>query len=225
MKASSEYKNLAIKSLEGNWLTAAIATLIYLFLYTGVSCIWGLLDPAPAFDPTTVDFSDIVHIIFPINNIATIVLLPVCYGYALVFLNTSRGKSIEIGELLSGFKQYARVFLTLLLKNIYIILWSLLLFVPGIIKAYSYSMTEFVMADNPNLSYDEAIKESMRLMQGRKFNLFFLDLTFIGWGILCLLTLGLGFLFLNPYISTAHAHFYQDILAEEGTADGDYVEA
>lgn len=76
-------------------------------------------------------------------------------------------------------------------------------------------MTSFVLADNPDMKYDAAIEESMRLMKGHKMDLFLLDLSMIGWGILSLLTAGIGLLFLAPYNTTAHAHFYEGLLAED----------
>ena len=76
-------------------------------------------------------------------------------------------------------------------------------------------MTYYVLEDNPELSGDKAIEESMRLMSGHKWELFWLHLTFIGWALLCTLTLGIGFFWLVPYMNTAQAAFYEDIKAEK----------
>lgn len=90
------------------------------------------------------------------------------------------------------------------------ILWSLLLFVPGIIKGLSYSMSYFILKDRPELSPAEAIKESMRLMNGHKADLFILQLSFIGWTILGLITV-IGFIWVIPYINTSIAAFYEQL--------------
>ena len=89
-----------------------------------------------------------------------------------------------------------------------------LLIVPGIIKAYSYAMTPYILVDRPELSVRDAIRLSGRMMSGRKLDLFCLHLSFIGWMLLCILTLGIGILFLSPYMMTAQAAFYQDVRSD-----------
>lgn len=97
---------------------------------------------------------------------------------------------------------------TMLLRGIYNFLWSLLLVIPGIIKAYAYRMVPYILADNPNLGADNAITLSRQMMDGSKFNLFILELSFIGWYLLGLLALGLGMLFVNPYYNATEAQLY-----------------
>ena len=92
-------------------------------------------------------------------------------------------------------------------------LWSLLFIIPGIVKGYAYSMTPFIMAENPDMSANDAITASRQLMDGHKGELFMLDLTFIGWDLLAALTFNLGHLALNPYRNAAHAAFYKDLTA------------
>lgn len=103
----------------------------------------------------------------------------------------------------------------MLLVEIYTSLWTLLFIVPGIIKHYSYAMTSFILADDPDIRYNDAIEMSMAMMDGKKKELFLIDLSMIGWFLLSCLTLGIGFLFLYPYNITAHAHFYESLKAEE----------
>ena len=202
MKTISEYKDMALKSLEGNWTKAAVASLI-LF---AIMDIFGsspslFLDPVPSS-------------IFQVG--ITIVLIPLAWGYVVFFLRLIRKENTDYGRLFDGFSQYVRIFLAEMLKGIYIFLWTLLLIVPGLIKNYSYAMTEFILEDNPEMNGEQAICESMRLMQGHKMDLFLLDLSMIGWLILSVLTLGIGLLFLYPYFYSAHAHFYEDLVAENG---------
>jgi len=98
-----------------------------------------------------------------------------------------------------------------LLQSIYILLWSLLLVIPGIIAAYSYAMTEFILAEQPELTASEAIARSKELMSGNRWRLFCLHFSFIGWDILSSLTLGIGNLWLRPYKRAAEAAFYREI--------------
>ncbi|MBP8089023.1 MAG: DUF975 family protein, partial [Phocaeicola sp.] len=98
----------------------------------------------------------------------------------------------------------------------YTFLLTLLLVIPGIMKSYSYAMTLFILKDYPELQYDAAIEKSMAMMSGHKMKMFLLDLSFIGWAILCCFTLGIGFLFLAPYVEASHAAFYEDLKKELG---------
>lgn len=97
---------------------------------------------------------------------------------------------------------------TMLLRDIYIFLWSLLLIIPGIIKTYGYKMVPYILADNPNLGADNAITLSRQMMDGSKFNLFMLELSFLGWYLLGLLALGVGIFFVNPYYNATEAQLY-----------------
>ncbi len=191
-------KERAIDSLTGNWGSCAIFYLLYFVITSVLAGGTSLLLPPPI-----------------LSNIVSLLLIPMAWGVAVTFLELSRGIKVNYGNLFEGYKDFVRIFTTLLLKTVYVMLWTLLLIVPGIIKNYSYAMTEYVLADRKDLSYNQAIEESMRLMQGNKWRLFVLDLSFIGWALLCLLTMGIGFLFLVPYMHVARAHFYADLLAAD----------
>lgn len=190
MKLNSELRQQAAGSLTGNWGMAALITLVYSLLMGGGSSLS--------------------------MGIINLVLLPVAYGYAVLFLDLTRGVKLDIGRLFDGYKDIGRIFGTVLLYQIYIILWTLLLVVPGIIKFYSYAMTYFILKDYPELAYNAAIEKSMAMMSGYKMKLFLMDLSFIGWAILCCLTFGIGFLFLGPYMQASHAAFYEDLKKELG---------
>lgn len=133
------------------------------------------------------------------------------YGIAVFFLNLSRGKEISINNLFDGFNHYGRTLGTYLLFVLFIMLWSLLLIVPGIIAAYSYALVFYILVDEPNLKPLEALRKSKKMMDGNKAKLFYLGLRFIGWALLCVLTLGIGFIWLAPYIQMARAKFYEDV--------------
>ena len=95
--------------------------------------------------------------------------------------------------------------------GLYICLWSLLLIIPGIVKYYAYAMTPYIMAEKPNLSINEAITKSREMMKGHKWQLFWLDVSFTGWMLLSILTLGIALVFVWPYYSAARAEFYKEI--------------
>ena len=143
--------------------------------------------------------------------------LPVAYGFAVLMLGVFRGaEEVDLGVLFAGFQEYSRILSTKLLQAVYTFLWSLLLLIPGIIKYYSYGMTDYILKDEPELCNNAAIERSMAMMEGNKMKLFLLDLSFIGWAILCLFTFGLGFFVLQPYMQVARAAFYEDLKAQQG---------
>ena len=99
----------------------------------------------------------------------------------------------------------------MLLQAVYIFLWTLLLIIPGIMASYSYAMTGYILAEHPELTAGEAIAQSKAMMAGNRWRLFCLQFSFIGWDILCALTLGIGNLALRPYEMAAIAAFYREI--------------
>lgn len=128
------------------------------------------------------------------------------------FLRYSRGENASFGELFASFRIYMPVVAANFLRGLYTFLWWLLFFIPGIVKSYAYSMTDYIIYENPNLSANQAITLSRELTRGAKWDLFVLDLSFIGWNLLSGLTFGLlGILYVNPYYSTAHAMVYDSL--------------
>lgn len=137
---------------------------------------------------------------------------PLYFGVSKVFLGLARGrKSIQLEDTLSGFNDFVENLLLGLITSLFVFLWSLLLVIPGIVKAYSYSMVYFIKNDNPTFTWQQCIDESRRIMNGNKARLFLLDLSFLGWIILGSLCFGIGLLWVNPYMETAHANFYEEI--------------
>lgn len=130
-------------------------------------------------------------------------------GYAKFLLGQHDGKDYSVGDLFSQFRRFGTGFAQAFLKNLYIVLWTLLFIVPGLIKTYSYAMTPFILADHPEMTAKEAITASRKLMDGHKGELFVLGLSFFGWGLLCLITLGIASLWVTPYINAAYAAFYR----------------
>lgn len=135
-------------------------------------------------------------------------------GYCRFLLNQHDGKPHSLSDLFSQFDRFGTGFAQAFLRGLYIFLWSLLLVIPGIVKSYSYAMTPFILAEYPDLTAIQAIEMSKKIMDGHKGELFMLGLSFIGWSLLNILTLGIGSLFLNPYMNAAYAAFYRQLQAE-----------
>ena len=132
-------------------------------------------------------------------------------GYAVYLLKQYHRQETSIGDLFSQFFRFGTGFAQKFLVGLYTLLWTLLFIIPGLIKSLSYAMTPFVLADDPNLTANQAITRSRELMDGHKWELFVLDLTFIGWELLGALTLGIGLLWVIPYKNAAYAAFYRQI--------------
>ena len=197
--------------LSGRWGEAALLTFVYTIIYA-------------LFSGTVTAGTDLVA---PgLGTALSLFLLPMGWGFSVSFLDNHKKTSndpFHIGCLFDGYRDFSRVFLTLLLQVVYIILWSLLLIVPGIIKALSYSMTPFILRDYPTLKYNGAIELSMDMMNGHKWDLLWLYFSFIGWGLLCLLPLGIGYFWLSPYVRSSVANFYEEVKKEyEGAATFNY---
>ena len=195
-KNAKFFREAAWAQLKGNWKPVVLFTLVY-NLVVGVAQLIG----------STSDYVSILISLF--------VLIPLAYGFNIAFLGFKRtGEAVKIEQLFDGFKDYGRVVLTGLLSTIYILLWTLLLIIPGIIKSLSYSQTNYILKDYPELKNNAAIELSMAMMKGHKFDYFCLTLSFIGWIFLGILTLGIGFLWISPYMTTASAHFYEHVKEE-----------
>lgn len=208
MQSSVTYKRAAKESLCGQWGTSAVFTLVFFVIVYAVAFVASLVGG-------TSD-SEMPMAMNPVVLAAQIlIVLPLTYAYMVAFLGASRGEQVRTGMLAAGFNDYLRVVGTLLLRNVYVWLWTLLLVVPGIVKYYSYAMTEYVLADYPELSYNAAIERSMAMMKGHKMELFLLTLTFIGWWIVCAFTLGIAMLWVHPYFNVTVAKFYEDLKQEE----------
>ena len=144
------------------------------------------------------------------------VVLPLSVGVYAVYRKLLVGQQVKLVEdaFTIGFKSWGHNVGGMLLMVVYTFLWSLLLIIPGIIKYFSYAMTPFILADKPELTANEAIELSMKMMDGHKLDFFILTLSFIGWSILAIFTLCIGYLWLMPYMYTTMAAFYEDVKAE-----------
>ncbi|MGQ9661749.1 MAG: DUF975 family protein [Kiritimatiellia bacterium] len=180
---------MARESLRTHWGLGVGVTALYWVIFSGVG---GLLPF--------------------VGSLACLVISgPMSVGFRLVFLMLARRTEANVGQLFAGFKSFGTAFVANLLMGLFILLWSLLLIVPGIIAVYAYAMTFFIIADDPSVKPLAAIRRSNEMMRGNKWKLFCLLWRFFGWLILCILTLGIGFLWLVPYVQTTMAHFYDNV--------------
>ncbi len=165
----------------------AFAMLIVLIVFVGLIGI-------------TVSICYSVYIVFPMQ-----------VGQKKYFIQNTQEKP-EVGVMLFGFDQnHKNIAHVMFRKYLSIFLWSLLFIIPGIIKAFQYITIEYLLAENPNISYQEATSKSKELTTGHKMHIFGLFFSFIGWFILCGFTFGIGFVFLYPYIEATTAELYNTL--------------
>ena len=117
----------------------------------------------------------------------------------------------DMGAMFGYFSHWRTTAAAKLFRGIYVFLWSLLFVIPGIVAGYSYAMTDYILAEQPELTASEALSRSKEMMYGNRWRLFCLQFSFIGWSLLCTLTLGIGNLWLNPYIKAATTAFYREV--------------
>ena len=199
MDSITNYKNRALSALENKWGNFVAITFVYGFIIGITQVLSGDKD-SPA----------ILHLI---SLVLFILALPLTWGYQTLFLGAVRGGDATAKDMFEGYNKelFSRVLTTTLLYYVYVFLWCLLLIIPGFIKSYSYAMTPYILKDNPEMKNNAAIEESMRMMDGHKLELFILDLSFIGWAILSILTCCIGFLWLVPYMNMARVNFFEDL--------------
>lgn len=147
---------------------------------------------------------------------ASLILTPV-FGLSLcmIYLKLTKNEDISVGDLFNGFSYTGKAILLNILTAVFTFLWSLLLVIPGIIKAYAYSMSSYILADNPELTANEAITKSKEMMNGHKWDLFVLQLSFFWWYLLGSITFGLAYIYVIPYMSATIANFYNSIKGGE----------
>ena len=136
-------------------------------------------------------------------------------GYAKFNLNLVDRQTAAFENLFAYFSYWKTTAISKLLRTLYIFLWSLLFLIPGIVATLSYAMTDYILAEKPELTASEAIYQSKTMMEGNRFRLFCLQFSFIGWDILTILTFGIGNLWLTPYKQAAFASFYREVSGTE----------
>jgi uncharacterized membrane protein len=155
---------------------------------------------------------------------------PLLYSIARITTKAARtGDKVDFKDLTIGFNESMSdaIFLNFM-RALFTALWTLLFIIPGFIKMYSYSMAMYIQQDQDNKDWNFCIKKSMEMMKGHKWELFVLDLSFIGWYLVGLLCLGIGVLWVNPYHQMARANFYLELVKLNGgeakDAEGEVID-
>ena len=206
MQKNQDYKNAALAALKGNWAPSLIATVVF-FVVTLV-----LSSPSAFMDP--VNNPGLYFGIFGGTTLLTfLVAVPLQVGYYNTFkeLYVSGDNALTDNMFRFGFKKYLKMLLTYLLVGLLVLVGMICLVIPGIILGYAYVLVPYLLVDEPDLSITDTLKKSRIMMKGHKFDVFYLELSFIGWAILGIFTLGIGYLWLMPYMVTSVGVFYRDI--------------
>ncbi len=148
-----------------------------------------------------------------IDVLLRLALSVVGVGFSLFVLNAVRGTGPVLGNLLDGFGMMPRLLFLLILEYVFVLLWSLLFIIPGIVAAYRYRFAVYLMLDHPEYSAMECIQRSKEMTYGYKMQLFILDLSFILWGIACAIP-GIGYLvqlYFAPYRETVQVLYYEEV--------------
>ena len=224
MKCAAEFRAIAREALRGRWGTAVIAGIIASILGGTQSGGTVSLNSSSTETLHSMGLSEeaILSIAVSLLVMACIAALVALFvgsvvevGYSRFHLNLVDGQEASIGQLFSYFPHWKTTVIASLLRGIYTFLWTLLFIIPGIVASYSYAMTPYILADDPDMTASEAISASKTMMEGNRWRLFCLELSFIGWSLLSALTLGIGHLWLNPYSHAARAAFYREISGTE----------
>lgn len=174
--------------------------------------------------------SDAAIIICAVLYIAVVlfVLIPLSTGMTRFFINFCKGNEPQVNDIAYIYKNgLGNVIRISIIEAVYIILWSMLFIIPGIIKTYQYFMIDYMIAENPQLDRKRAFEITKAAMKGNKWRTFVFGLSFIGWILLCMVTLGIGTLFLTPYINAAYAQYYLELkktAVENGIAQAGELE-
>ncbi|MGG0178397.1 DUF975 family protein [Gottfriedia acidiceleris] len=214
----SSVKKTAKNHLSGNW-GKAILTLVVFGVLQGL--IYMLLNvPVDKHYTGTIFPSSKQQELIPggvltvIEVISAIINTLLGYGLISYFLKLIRKEEKSLSDLFNYFKsghQFIRAFLVGFFVTLFTVLWTLLLIIPGIIKSIAYSQVGYILKDYPEMKALDAITLSRRMMDGYKWKFFLLGLSFIGWGLLVIITFGLALFYVAPYFYTSQAQFYAEV--------------
>lgn len=216
---SADYRRIARENLAGNWGNAVLAALL-------AGLLGGLLTASGYHFNLNLEEQEIYQFAYEtFGGLTTITVTAASFislvhfilggvirqGYAVYLLKQYDHRDPQTNDVFSQFHRFGDGFCLRFLENLFITLWTFLFIIPGIVKTYAYAMAPFILAENPHMTARQALRASCDLMEGHKAELFFLELSFIGWSLLSVFTLGIGILWLNPYTNAARAAFYRNL--------------
>lgn len=202
-------KENAKSSLKGKYKDAILIMVVYYLISFAVGFVLGIISGFLGLSDNAVDI---------ITNIASIILSGV-FGFGIIsyYLKLSRNEEVTYKELFSKIDLCIPYIIISLLTGIFILLWSLLFIIPGIIASISYALVYYIKLDNPEMSAMEVINKSKTMMKGHKMDYFVLGLSFFGWILLGIFTFGILYLWLVPYMNVTMANFYNSLKESEAT--------
>ena len=215
MKTNSEIRQETLAFMKGNWGSGVLVTFMFLalvFLCSATATYSGTTLGGLALGvgvPQVQAFGEVFNIL-----VSILVIWPLSFSLIKLYLNFVREEEkLAVKGMFKGFKKpyYGKSIGLFLLTTIFTLLWTLLLIIPGIIKSLAYSLAPYILADNPEISANEALNQSVKMMKGYKMKAFLLDLSFIGWLIVGALCCGIGTLWVAPYMAAAKAELYEEI--------------
>ena len=215
MYSASDYRSMARRALKNFWWLAVGVTLLATVLGGGTSSLTVSFQNSDVSRYYPEAMRRFTHVLVPVASVLAmgqfVLRGSILIGHNRFCLKLVDGEEARFEDLFSGFDIFGNAFVLNLLIALKVFAWSLLFVIPGIIAAYRYSMATYILAENPNMQATEAIEHSKALMDGRKGDLFCLDLSFIGWALLAVLTAGIGNLWLVPYMTVSRAAFYRSL--------------
>lgn len=207
---ASDYRRQGSEWLSGQWGITAWVVIQFFVIHFIVNGLANLIGTGSFFADYTTTNDGTANIFQGIMSI--LILMPLTVGLYISFLNNARENGLR-NEYLYAFFTNGRYWRTVgltFVESIFIGLWFLLFIIPGIIKSFSYSQTYYIWKDNPNISILDAITASRHAMKGNKWALFCVYFSFIGWYLLGIITLGIGFIWIVPYVASTSVAFYED---------------
>ena len=225
--SASDFRAMAREKLSGKWKTAILITLLATILGAATTVALEIeLKFESGRGVVVTLFEEYAFTLLkegPISGMLAVVALvwgifilviggAMTLGYFQFFQNLVRKEEAEVNTLFVHKEKLWHGFCINFLQGLYIVIWTICFIIPGVMAAYSYAMAHFIANDHPEMSASEVLTTSKVMMDGNRWRLFCLEISFIGWAILSAFTLGLGSFVLAPYVETAKAHFYQDLL-------------
>lgn len=221
MLRARDYRAKARGALQGNWglavgtgLAVQFISVALVYVVRIILAAIGIISFSSVF---TMDDLEIyssglgIFVYWLLTMASTFIVYALSIGYAYFNLNLVRGDEFRFDDIFARFHKILKIFGLFFMIGLFTALWSLLLVIPGIIAAFRYAMAPYIMAEDPEVGVMEAIRKSKEMMKGYKWKYFCLELSFIGWILLGIITLGIGLLWVGPYMEAAGAAFYLEI--------------
>lgn len=220
---SRDLRAWAREALRGHWLVAVAVSVVSGLLAGGIDMVSAVFQESSqneAFGMLDLAANDAWPLMVTVTVASLLVALviggAVTLGVAHYFTNLTAYRPSKFTDLFARFRIWHKGVWMSIVMAFFIFLWSLLFVIPGIIAAYRYAMVPYLIAEFPDLTVMDAMRESKRLMCGNKWRLFCLNFSFIGWIFVAMLTFGVGFLWIEPYMQAANAAFYLEVTGRSG---------